>query len=483
MKSEGEEYEQSGSGNILKVVEREKVDAVMGQAEMTEREEDEKERQDVGSWWFQMAIERKAIQGWRPADWGKEWTQLLKVLDNPFNICHSLVTLVESTRYLGDEAPTIQLQILVMTPSLAADMLKKIAAKRPKPFRETIPKEEDNSNSKGAKIVDDKPAVRTDQSNLINTTVINNSERFDIDNNGGNQNVRDLITVEDNEEDFVRVESKRYESEGSSSEETIGEVSEEEGGEERGNEGLVEGKLEEGNDGMIVVGFEKDPEFEPIVVTDPFRDLITVEDNEEDFVRVESKRYESEGSSSEETIGEVSEEEGGEERGNEGLVEGKLEEGNDGMNVVGFEKDREVVGDWSIYVTPLLMGKDKYELIKQGGWKETMVAQIDDCDGNNGNQGGKTGWMMGWDESGRLEASPLGQVWAGLLMGKNKFESIRLKLTLESYLISVTEKSLKMALNKIIDREVLILVGQEPKKVLVLETFNKWRESSQVRDV
>ncbi|KAI8450642.1 hypothetical protein BY996DRAFT_6457953 [Phakopsora pachyrhizi] len=259
--------------------------------------------------------------------------------------------------------------------------------KRPKPFRETIPKEEDNSNSKGAKIVDDKPAIQTDQSNLINTTVINNSERFDIDNNGGNQNVQDLITVEDNEEDFVRVESKRYESEGSSSEETIGEVSEEEGGEERGNEGLVEGKLEEGNDGMNV--------FEPIVVTDPF--VLT-----------------------------------------------------------------RVVGDWSIYVTPLLMGKDKYELIKRGGWKETMVAQIDDCDGNNGNQGGKTGWMMGWDESGRLEASPLGQVWAGvlrgerLLMGKNKFESIR---------------------------EVLILVGQEPKKVLVLETFNKWRESSQVRDV
>ncbi|CAH7681550.1 hypothetical protein PPACK8108_LOCUS14171 [Phakopsora pachyrhizi] len=436
------------------VVEREKVDAVMGQAEMTEQEEDEKERQDVGSWWFQMAIERKAIQGWHPADWGKEWTQLLKVLDNPFNICHSLVTLVESTRYLGDKAPTIHLQILVMTPSLAADMLKKIAAKRPKPFRDTIPKEEDNSNSKGAKNVDDKPAVRTNQSNLINTTVINNSERFDIDNNGGNQNVRDLITVEDNEEDFVRVESKRYESEGSSSEETIGEVSEEEGGEERGNEGLVEGKLEEGNNGMIV--------FEPIVVTDPFRDLITVEDNEEDFVRVESKRYESEGSSSEETIGEVSEEEGGEERGNEGLVEGKLEEGNDGMNVVGFEKDREVVGDLSIYVTPLLMGKDKYELIKRGGWKETMPS---------------------WDESSRLEASPLGQVWAGLLMGKNKFESIRLKLTLESYLISVTEKLLKMALNKIIDREVLILVGQEPKKVLVLETFNKWRESSQVRDV
>ncbi|CAH7690426.1 hypothetical protein PPACK8108_LOCUS25774 [Phakopsora pachyrhizi] len=252
--------------------------------------------------------------------------------------------------------------------------------KRPKPFREKIPKEEDNSNSKGAKIVDDKPAVRTDQSNLINTTVINNSERFDIDNN-------DLITVEDNEDNFVRVESKRYESEGSSSEETIGEVSEEEGGEERGNEGLVEGKLEEGNNGMNV--------FEPIVVTDPF--VLT-----------------------------------------------------------------RVVGDWSIYVTPLLMGKDKYELIKRGGWKETMPS---------------------WDESGRLEASPLGQVWAGLLMGKNKFESIRLKLTLESYLISVTEKLLKMALNKIIDREVLILVGQEPKKVLVLETFNKWRESSQVRDV
>ncbi|CAH7669260.1 expressed protein [Phakopsora pachyrhizi] len=160
--------------------------------------------------------------------------------------------------------------------------------KRPKPFRETIPKEEDNSNSKGAKIVDDRPAVRTDQSNLINTTAINNSERIDIDNNGGNQNVvegelsslrllklrdrddqRGLITVEDNEEDFVRVESKRYESEGSSSEETIGEVSEE-GGEERGNEGLVEGKLEEGNDGMIVIGFEKDHEFEPIVVKDPF---------------------------------------------------------------------------------------------------------------------------------------------------------------------------------------------------------------------
>ncbi|CAH7674758.1 hypothetical protein PPACK8108_LOCUS9692 [Phakopsora pachyrhizi] len=451
MKSEGEEYEQSGSGKV------------MGQAEMTEREEDEKERPMI------------AIQGWRPADWGKEWTQLLKVLDNPFNICHSLVTLVESTRYLGNEAPTIHLQILVMTPSLAADMLKKIAApeKRPKPFRETIPKEEDNSNSKGAKIVDDKPA------------------RFDIDNNGGNQNVRDLITVEDNEEDFVRVESKRYESEGSSSEETIGEVSEEEGGEERGNEGLVEG-----NNGMIV--------FEPIVVTDPFQDLIKVEDNEEDFVRVESKRYESEGSSSEETIGEVSEEEGGEERGNEGLVEGKLEEGNDGMNVVGFEKDRKfepivvtdpfvltrVVGDWSIYVTPLLMGKDKYELIKRGGWKETMVAQIDDCDGNNGNQGGKTGWMMGWDESGRLEASPLGQVWAGVLREETmvvdivvKLTTNRLKLTLESYLISVTEKSLKMALNKIIDREVLILVGQEPKKVLVLETFNKWIESSQVRDV
>ncbi|CAH7673875.1 hypothetical protein PPACK8108_LOCUS8776 [Phakopsora pachyrhizi] len=370
MKSEGEEYEQSGSGNILKVVEREKVDAVMGQAEMTEREEDEKERRIEGNIIGDSDKAMIAIQGWRPADWGKEWTQLLKVLDNPFNICHSLVTLVESTRYLGDEAPTIHLQILVMTPSLAADMLKKIAApeKRPKPFRETIPKEEDNSNSKGAKIVDDKPA------------------RFDIDNNGGNQNVRDLITVEDNKEDFVRVESKRYESEGSSSEETIGEVSEEEGGEERGNEGLVEGNLEEGNNGMIV--------FEPIVVTDPF-----------------------------------------------------------------------------------------YELIKRGGWKETMVAQIDDCDGNNGNQGGKTGWMMGWDESGRLEASPLGQVWAGLLMGKNKFESIRLKLTLESYLISVTEKLLKMALNKIIDREVLILVGQEPKKVLVLETFNKWRESSQVRDV
>ncbi|CAH7690895.1 hypothetical protein PPACK8108_LOCUS26359 [Phakopsora pachyrhizi] len=438
------------------VVEREKVDAVMGQAEMTEREEGwlNSSLHLRGCWLLVGNIIRDsdeamiAIQGWRPADWGKEWTQLLKVLDNPFNICHSLVTLVESTRYLGNEAPTIHLQILVMTPSLAADMLKKIAAKRPKPFRETIPKEEDNSNSKGAKIVDDKPAVRTNQSNLINTTVINNSERFDIDNN-------DLITVEDNEEDFVRVESKRYESEGSSSEETIGEVSEEEGGEERGNEGLVEGKLEEGNDGMIV--------FEPIVVTDPFRDLITVEDNEEDFVRVESKRYESEGSSSEETIGEVSEEEGGEERGNEGLVEGKLEEGNNGMNV--FEP------------IVLLMGKDKYELIKRGGWKETMVAQIDDCDGNNGNQGGKTGWMMG------LEASPLGQVWAGLLMGKNKFESIRLKLTLESYLISVTEKSLKMALNKIIDREVLILVGQEPKKVLVLETFNKWRESSQVRDV
>ncbi|KAI8459511.1 hypothetical protein BY996DRAFT_8534896 [Phakopsora pachyrhizi] len=438
--------------------------------------------------------------------------------------------------------------------------------KRPKPFRETIPKEEDNSNSKGAKIADDKPA------------------RFDIDNNGANQNVQDLITVEDNEEYFVRVESKRYESEGSSSEETIGEVSEEEGGEERGNEGLVEGKLEEGNDGMIVVGFEKDRKFEPIVVTDPFvltryitppsnlnwllnlryrddqRDLITVEDNKEDFVRVESKRYESEGSSSEETIGEVSEEEGGEERGNEGLVEGKLEEGNDGMIVVGFEKDRKfepiVVTDPFVltrYITPpsnlnwllnlryrddqrelitvednkedfvrveskryesegssseetigevseeeggeergneglvegkleegkdgmnvvgfekdrkfepivvtdpfLLMGKDKYELMKRGGWKETMVTQIDDCDGNNGNQGGKTGWMMG------LEASPLGQVWAGvlrgerLLMGKNKFESIR---------------------------EVLILVGQEPKKVLVLETFNKWRESSQVRDV
>ncbi|CAH7672400.1 hypothetical protein PPACK8108_LOCUS7205 [Phakopsora pachyrhizi] len=474
MKSEGEEYEQSGSGGGGE----EKVDAVMGQAEMTEREEDEKERRRVitpSKGWLNSSLHLRGciegniigdsdeamiligervdtiVEGLAEGE-GKEDHRL----DNPFNICHSLVTLVESTRYLGDEAPTIQLQILVMTPSLAADMLKKIAAKRPKPFRETIPKEEDNSNSKGAKIVDDKPAVRTDQSNLINTTVINNSERFDIDNNGGNQNVRDLITVEDNEEDFVRVESKRYESEGSSSEETIGEVSEEEGGEERGNEGLVEGKLEEGNDGMIVVGFEKDPEFEPIVVTDPFRDLITVEDNEEDFVRVESKRYESEGSSSEETIGEVSEEEGGEERGNEGLVEGKLEEGNDGMNVVGFEKDREVVGDWSIYVTPLLMGKDKYELIKQGGWKETMVAQIDDCDGNNGNQGGKTGWMMGWDESGRLEASPLGQVWAGLLMGKNKFESIR---------------------------EVLILVGQEPKKVLVLETFNKWRESSQVRDV
>ncbi|CAH7670565.1 hypothetical protein PPACK8108_LOCUS5294 [Phakopsora pachyrhizi] len=422
MKSEGEEYEQ-------KVVEMEKVDAVMGQAEMTEREEIDCRTRRMAGLRFQMAIERKAIQGWRPADWGKEWTQLLKVLDNPFNICHSLVTLVESTRYLGDEAPTIHLQILVMTPSLAADMLKKMAA------------EEDNSNSKGAKIVDDKPAVRTDQSNLINTTVINNSERFDIDNNGGNQNVRDLITVEDNEEDFVRVESKRYESEGSSSEETIGEISEEEVGEERGNEGLVEGKLEEGNNGMIVVGQVRGGQ--------RWDDchLITVEDNEEDFVRVESKRYESEGSSSEETIGE---------RGNEGLGKGKLEEGNDGMNVVRFEKDREVVGDCSIYVTPLLMGKDKYELIKRGGWKETMVAQIDDCDGNNGNQGGKTGWMMG------LEASPLGQVWAGvlrgkrLLMGKNKFESIR---------------------------EVLILVGQEPKKVLVLETFNKWRESSRVRDV
>ncbi|CAH7689999.1 hypothetical protein PPACK8108_LOCUS25211 [Phakopsora pachyrhizi] len=385
MKSEGEEYEQSGSGNILKVVEREKVDAVMGQAEMTEQEEDEKERRIEGNIIGDSDEAMIAIQGWRPADWGKEWTQLLKLaegegkedhrLDNPFNICHSLVTLVESTRYLGNEAPTIHLQILVMTPSLAADMLKKIAA-----------------------------------------TIINNSERFDIDNNGGNQNVQNLITVEENEEDFVRVESKRYESEGSSSEETIGEVSEEEGGEERGNEGLVEGKLEEGNNGMNVIGFEKDRKFEPIVVTDPF--VLT-----------------------------------------------------------------RVVGDWSIYVTPLLMGKDKYELIKQGGWKETMVAQIDDCDGNNGNQGGKTGWMMGWDESGRLEASPLGQVWAGLLMGKNKFELIRLKLTLESYLISVTEKSLKMALNKIIDREVLILVGQEPKKVLVLETFNKWRESSQVRDV
>ncbi|CAH7668635.1 hypothetical protein PPACK8108_LOCUS3160 [Phakopsora pachyrhizi] len=372
MKSEGEEYEQSGSGNILKVVEREKVDAgynfgrkVMGQAEMTEREEDEKERRIEGNIIGDSDEAMIAIQGWHPADWGKEWTQLLKVLDNPFNICHSLVTLVESTRYLGNKAPTIHLQILVMTPSLAADMLKKIAAvksknaKRPKPFRETIPKKEDNSNSKGAKIVDDKPA------------------RFDIDNN-------DLITVEDNEEDFVRVESKRYESEGSSSEETIGEVSEEEGGEERGNEGLVEGKLEEGNDGMNV--------FEPIVVTDPF--VLT-----------------------------------------------------------------RVVGDWSIYVTPLLMGKDKYELIKQGGWKETMVAQIDDCDGNNGNQGGKTGWMMGWDESGRLEASPLGQVWAGVLREETmvvdivvKLTTNRLKLTLESYLISVTEKSLKMALNKIIDR-------------------------------
>ncbi|CAH7667008.1 hypothetical protein PPACK8108_LOCUS1379 [Phakopsora pachyrhizi] len=453
------------------VVEREKVDAVMGQAEMTEREEDEKERQDVGSWWFQMAIERKAIQGWRPADWGKEWTQLLKVLDNPFNICHSLVTLVESTRYLGDKAPTIHLQNLVMTPSLAADMLKKIAAKRPKPFRETIPKEEDNSNSKGAKIVYDKPAVRTDQSNLINTTVINNSKRFDIDNK------RDLITVEDNKEDFVRVESKRYESEGYSSEETIGEISEEEGGEERGNEGL----LEEGNDGMIA--------FEPIVVTDPFRDLITVEDNEEDFVRVESKRYESEGSSSEETIGEVYQ------RGNEGLGEGKLEEGNDGMNV--FE--------------PIVVKDPFYELIKRGGWKETMVAQIDDCDGNNGNQGGKTGWIMG------LEASPLGQVWAGvlrgkrLLMGKNKFESIRLKLTLESYLISVTEKSLKMALNKIIDQwdsndmstwtlkmqqtlrgdNSSMKPGSETKTSKVMSdgginigrTWNQRRESSQVRDV
>ncbi|CAH7683131.1 hypothetical protein PPACK8108_LOCUS16464 [Phakopsora pachyrhizi] len=371
------------------VVEREKVDAVMGQAEMTEREEDEKERRIEGN--ITGDSDEAMIRQSRSKELAEGEGKEDHRLDNPFNICHSLVTLVESTRNGQPE-------------------------KRPKPFRETIPKEEDNSNSKGAKIVDDKPAVQTNQSNLINTTVINNSERFDIDNNGGNQNVRDLITVEDNEEDFVRVESKRYESEGSSSEETIGEVSEEEGGEERGNEGLVEGKLEEGNNGMNVVGFEKDRKFEPIVVTDPF--VLT-----------------------------------------------------------------RVVGDWSIYVTPLLMGKDKYELIKRGGWKETMVAQIDDCDRNNGNQGGKTGWMMGWDESGRLEASPLGQVWAGLLMGKNKFESIRLKLTLESYLISVTEKSLKMALNKIIDREVLILVGQEPKKVLVLETFNKWRESSQVRDV
>ncbi|CAH7671661.1 hypothetical protein PPACK8108_LOCUS6460 [Phakopsora pachyrhizi] len=431
MKSEGEEYEQ-------KVVEREKVDAVMGQAEMTEREEDEKERRIEGNIIGDSDEAMIAIQGWRPADWGKEWTQLLKVLDKTFNICHSLVTLVESTRYLGNEAPTIHLQILVMTPSLAADMLKKIAAKRPKPFRETIPKEEDNSNSKGAKIVDDKPAVQTNQSNLINTTVINNSKRFDIDNNGGNQNVQDLITVEDNKEDFVRVESKRYESEGSSSEETIGEVSEEEGGEERGNEGLVEGKLEEGNNGMIVSQIH----------------LITVEDNKEDFVRVESKRYESEGSSSEETIGEVSEEEGGEERGNEGLVEGKLEEGNNGMNVVGFEKDRKF--------EPIVVTDPFYELIKRGGWKETMPS---------------------WDESGRLEASPLGQVWAGVLRAVDGEKQNRLKLTLESYLISVTEKSLKMALNKIIDREVLILVGQEPKKVLVLETFNKWRESSQVRDV
>ncbi|CAH7686742.1 hypothetical protein PPACK8108_LOCUS21440 [Phakopsora pachyrhizi] len=31
--------------------------------------------------------------------------------------------------------------------------------------------------------------------------------------------------------------------------------------------------------------------------------------------------------------------------------------------------------------------------------------------------------------------------------------------------------------------EVIILVGQEPKKVLVLEMFNRWREPSQVRDV
>ncbi|KAI8445133.1 hypothetical protein BY996DRAFT_6587599 [Phakopsora pachyrhizi] len=36
-----------------------------------------------------------------------------------------------------------------------------------------------------------------------------------------------------------------------------------------------------------------------------------------------------------------------------------------------------------------------------------------------------------------------------------------------------------MALNKINDGEVLILVGKEPKKVLVLETFIKWSELSQ----
>ncbi|KAI8442687.1 hypothetical protein BY996DRAFT_6585742, partial [Phakopsora pachyrhizi] len=262
--------------------------------------------------------------------------------------------------------------------------------KRPKPFRETIPKEEDNSNSKGAKIVDDKPAVRTDQSNLINTTTTRwepECARLDY---GRRQR-----------EDFVRVESR--------------DMNQKDIAQRRQLEKYQRRK--EGKRG----------EMKDWVTMDDCH-LITVEDNEEDL-------YESEGSSSEETIGEVYQ------RGNEGLGEGKLEEGNDGDECRWFEpivvKDpfvlTRVVGDWSIYVTPLLMGKDKYELIKRGGVERNMPS---------------------WDESGRLEASPLGQVWAGVLRavdGENKFESIRLKLTLESYLISVTEKLLKMALNKIID--------------------------------
>ncbi|KAI8447388.1 hypothetical protein BY996DRAFT_6439503 [Phakopsora pachyrhizi] len=71
----------------------------------------------------------------------------------------------------------------------------------------------------------------------------------------------------------------------------------------------------------------------------------------------------------------------------------------------------------------LLMGKDKYELIGQGG----VEKGVDDG--------------PSWDESGRIEASPLGQVWAGscvLLRPKGHDGVVGSLLRLEAGLISGT---------------------------------------------
>ncbi|CAH7684643.1 hypothetical protein PPACK8108_LOCUS18979 [Phakopsora pachyrhizi] len=76
----------------------------------------------------------------------------------------------------------------------------------------------------------------------------------------------------------------------------------------------------------------------------------------------------------------------------------------------------------------------------------------------------------------------------GLLRGKRTTE--RLKREVIMKLPGTTRMTApgahdqtKIMMETVARLEVLILVGQELKKVLVLETFNKWRESSQVRDV